>query len=53
MSESFGILIFPQAEELDFVGPWEMLTMWSKFAGARKIACSWRSQWSQCCAPKE
>ena len=32
MSESFGILIFPQVEELDFVGPWEMLTMWSKFA---------------------
>jgi transcriptional regulator GlxA family with amidase domain len=32
MSESFGILIFPDAEELDFVGPWEMLTMWSKHA---------------------
>lgn len=30
---NFGILIFPQAEELDFVGPWEMLTMWSKYAG--------------------
>jgi transcriptional regulator GlxA family with amidase domain len=29
---SFGILIFPDAEELDFVGPWEMLTMWSKHA---------------------
>lgn len=25
-----GILIFPQVEELDFIGPWEMLTMWSK-----------------------
>jgi transcriptional regulator GlxA family with amidase domain len=33
MSESFGVLIFPDAEELDFVGPWEMLTMWSKHAG--------------------
>lgn len=33
MSESFGVLIFPKAEELDFVGPWEMLTMWSKHAG--------------------
>ena len=32
MSESFGVLIFPEAEELDFVGPWEMLTMWSKHA---------------------
>lgn len=25
---NFGILLFNQAEELDFVGPWEMLTMW-------------------------
>jgi transcriptional regulator GlxA family with amidase domain len=32
MSESFGILIFPEAEELDFVGPWEMLAMWSRHA---------------------
>ena len=32
MSEAFGVLIFPEAEELDFVGPWEMLTMWSKYA---------------------
>ena len=32
MSESFGVLIFPEAEELDFVGPWEMLTMWSRHA---------------------
>jgi transcriptional regulator GlxA family with amidase domain len=28
----FGILIFPQVEELDFVGPWEMITMWRKVA---------------------
>ena len=28
----FGIVVFNQVEELDFVGPWEMLTMWSKFA---------------------
>ncbi|MET0657539.1 MAG: DJ-1/PfpI family protein [Steroidobacteraceae bacterium] len=27
-----GILIFNQAEELDFVGPWEMLTMWRQVA---------------------
>lgn len=32
MSESFGVLTFPGAEELDFVGPWEMLTMWSRHA---------------------
>jgi transcriptional regulator GlxA family with amidase domain len=30
---NFGILLFNQVEELDFVGPWEMLTMWSKVAG--------------------
>lgn len=30
---TFGVLLFPEAEELDFVGPWEMLTMWSKVAG--------------------
>ena len=30
---NFGIVVFNQVEELDFVGPWEMLTMWSKFAG--------------------
>jgi len=28
----FGVLVFPQAEELDFVGPWEMLTMWRQIA---------------------
>ena len=28
----FGILIFPQVEELDFVGPWEMATMWRQVA---------------------
>ena len=31
-SMNFGIIVFPQVEELDFVGPWEMLTMWSKLA---------------------
>jgi len=29
---NFGVLIFNQVEELDFVGPWEMLGMWSKHA---------------------
>lgn len=28
----FGVQLFNQVEELDFVGPWEMLGMWSKFA---------------------
>lgn len=30
---TFGILVFPQVEELDFVGPWEMATMWKMVAG--------------------
>lgn len=30
---AFGILVFPQVEELDFVGPWEMATMWKMVAG--------------------
>lgn len=29
---NFGVLLFPRVEELDFVGPWEMLTMWSRYA---------------------
>jgi transcriptional regulator GlxA family with amidase domain len=28
----FAILLFPGAEELDFVGPWEMLRLWSLYA---------------------
>ncbi len=30
---NFGILIFPDVEELDFVGPWEMTRVWSMIAG--------------------
>jgi transcriptional regulator GlxA family with amidase domain len=30
---NFGMLIFSEVEELDFVGPWEMVGMWRKFAG--------------------
>jgi len=29
---NFGILVFDEVEELDFIGPWEMLTMWQKVA---------------------
>ncbi len=29
---TFGILIFPQVEELDFVGLWEMAMMWKQVA---------------------
>ncbi|ARU06967.1 thiamine biosynthesis protein ThiJ [Comamonas serinivorans] len=28
-----GVLLFDDVEELDFVGPWEMLTMWQQVAG--------------------
>lgn len=28
----FGILIFPDVEELDFIGPWEIVGTWSTFA---------------------
>jgi transcriptional regulator GlxA family with amidase domain len=27
---NFGFLVFPQLEELDLVGPWEMISMWSQ-----------------------
>lgn len=27
---NFGFLLFPDAEELDFIGPWEMIGMWGK-----------------------
>lgn len=31
MKQQFGVLLFPGVEELDFVGPWEMLQMWERF----------------------
>jgi len=30
---NLGILIFPDAEELDFIGPWEMAGMWNMVSG--------------------
>ena len=30
---NFGFLVFPDVEELDFVGPWEMIGMWGKLFG--------------------
>jgi transcriptional regulator GlxA family with amidase domain len=29
---NFGFLIFPDLEELDLVGPWEIITTWSRLA---------------------
>jgi transcriptional regulator GlxA family with amidase domain len=31
----FGFLLFPGLEELDLVGPWEMIRMWSRTAPGR------------------
>jgi transcriptional regulator GlxA family with amidase domain len=28
----FGFVIFPEVEELDFIGPWEMATLWQQVA---------------------
>ena len=33
---TFGVLIFSNVEELDFAGPWEMLTMWQQVAAGPK-----------------
>ncbi len=30
---TFGLLIFPGVEELDLVGPWELLSLWHQLAG--------------------
>src|SRR4051812_31005506 len=30
---NFGFLLFPDAEELDLVGPWEIINMWRKYSG--------------------
>lgn len=30
---TFGFLVFPDVEELDFVGPWEIVGTWGKFYG--------------------
>jgi transcriptional regulator GlxA family with amidase domain len=29
-AQKFGFLIFPGLEELDLIGPWEMISLWSK-----------------------
>lgn len=30
---NFGFLLFPDAEELDLVGPWEIINVWRKYEG--------------------
>lgn len=34
--QRFGFLLFPGTEELDLVGPWEMVTMWQQVAAGPK-----------------
>jgi transcriptional regulator GlxA family with amidase domain len=47
---TFGILIFPQVEELDFVGPWEMLAMWHQVADGPKCLVVSESEGPITCA---
>ena len=48
---TFGVLIFPDVEELDFVGPWEMLRGWSRFlAGPERCVIVAESLASVSCA---
>lgn len=37
MSETIGILLFDEVEELDFVGPWEVLTTTAKITGQGRV----------------
>lgn len=36
MGKRFGFLLFQDAEELDVVGPWEMISLWSKYFNGPK-----------------
>ena len=35
---NFGFLVFDDAEELDFLGPWEMIGVWRKYSGGPEFA---------------
>ncbi len=38
-NQTFGFLVFPGLEELDLIGPWEMITMWHEIAqGPRAVS---------------
>jgi hypothetical protein len=44
---NFGFLLFPDVEELDFTGPWEMIGMWSAHFGGperRFTVLSWNRE---------
>lgn len=36
MNDKFGFLLFDGLEELDLVGPWEMISLWGKTMVAQK-----------------
>jgi transcriptional regulator GlxA family with amidase domain len=45
----FGIVAFEQAEELDFIGPWELVGMWHKVAaGPRPVLVGERTTPVRC-----
>ena len=37
MSVTFGLVMFDDAEELDFVGPWEVFTMGAQSNGSDRV----------------
>lgn len=41
---NIGIVIFPDAEELDCVGPWEMLGMWRARTDRSGVQASYHLQ---------
>lgn len=47
---NFGIVVFPGVEELDFVGPWEMVSMWRKVAGGPDACIVAQEPWPVVCA---
>ena len=48
---NFGVLVFDEVEELDFIGPWEMLTMWQKVAdGPENCVVVAEQKRAICCA---
>jgi transcriptional regulator GlxA family with amidase domain len=49
MGNTFGIVVFPDAEELDFVGPWEVFTMAGMTSGEdRAVLIAERSEPVRC-----
>jgi transcriptional regulator GlxA family with amidase domain len=45
-----GVLLFKDVEELDFVGPWELLRMWGQVAGGPPCIVVAQNDSPVCCA---